>query len=90
MAEEASLIARAILSVDVVCDPEVFVLAGGIGANPELLEPVRRAVHEVSPFPIRIERSAGGDRSGLLGATALARQRGWQLLFPPMTEKQEP
>ncbi len=81
--QEAALIARAILTVDVVCDPDVFVLAGGIGANPAFLEPVRAAVREVSPFPIRIERSASGDRSGLLGATALARRRGWQMLFPP-------
>ncbi len=81
---EASLIARAILAVDVVCDPDVFVLAGGIGANPALLEPVRAAVLDVSPFPIRVERSASGDRSGLLGATALARRSAWQMLFPSM------
>ena len=81
--EEAALIARAILTVDVVCDPEVFVLAGGIGSNAALLEPVRTALREIAPFPIRVERSASGDRSGLLGATALARQRGWSMLFPP-------
>ena len=83
--EEAALIARAILAVDVVCDPEVFVLAGGIGSNPVLLEPVRDALRQIAPFPIRVERSGSGDRSGLLGATALARQRGWRMLFPPET-----
>ena len=81
--EEAALIARAILTVDVVCDPEVFVLAGGIGSNEVLLEPVRDALRQIAPFPIRVERSASGDRSGLLGATALARRRGWRMLFPP-------
>ena len=81
--QEAALIARAILTVDVVCDPEVFVLAGGIGSNPVLLEPVRDALGKIAPFPIRVERSASGDRSGILGATALARQRGWRMLFPP-------
>lgn len=83
VAREAHLIALAILSVGVVCDPDVFVLAGGIGANAALLEPVRAAVAEVAPFPIRVERSMFGDRSGVLGAAALARQRSWQMLFPP-------
>lgn len=80
--QQAALIARAVLSIAVVCDPDVFVLAGGIGANPTLLDPVRAAVAAIAPFPIRIERSAFADRSGLLGATALARQHGWHMLFP--------
>lgn len=81
---EAELIARAVLSVSVVCDPDVVVLAGGLGANPLLLQPVRDAVAEMAPIPIRVERSLLGERSGVVGAISLARERAWQLLFAPV------
>jgi glucokinase len=80
--EHAELVARAVLSVAVVVDPEVVVLAGGLGANPALLEPVRRALDAIAPFPIRLERSELGERSGVVGAVAAARERATQLLFP--------
>lgn len=80
--EHARLIALAVLSIAVVVDPEVVVLAGGLGANPVLLEPVRRALDAVAPFPIRLERSELGERSGVVGALARARDRATQLLFP--------
>ena len=80
---EAKVLAMAILSITAVCDPDVFILAGGVGANPHLLGPVRAAVDGIAPFPIRVETSLLGEHSGVAGALALARNRAWQLLFTP-------
>ncbi len=64
----AELLARGILAVSAVIDPELIVLGGGIGTNPVLLDPLRRAVADVVPWPLRLEPSALGQRAGLLGA----------------------
>jgi glucokinase len=72
--DEAQLIARAILTVSSVVDPELFILGGGIGSNPLLLSPVRSYVAEIAPYDIRVETSAIGDRASLYGALAVALQ----------------
>jgi predicted NBD/HSP70 family sugar kinase len=74
VARHAETVALAILTVAAIIDPEVVVLAGGIGSNPILLPHVRRALHEVAPFPIRVEASSLGTRAGIVGALALARR----------------
>ena len=61
--------------------PELVVLGGGVaGMGPLLFDTVRQTVRErVRMFPvddIRIERSMLGDRAGLYGGIALARQGG--------------
>lgn len=71
---EAQLIALAILAVSSVVDPELFVLGGGIGSNPLLLQPVRHYVAELAPYEIRVETSALGDRASLYGAIAVGLQ----------------
>jgi glucokinase len=59
--------------------PDLVVLGGGVAELGELLlDPVRDAIHRrVGMFPtadVRVERSALGDRAGLLGGIALARR----------------
>jgi glucokinase len=73
---EARLVATAIASVSAVLAPELVVLGGGIGANPLLLEPVRRHSHALTPQPPRIEQSTLGARAAMVGALWLALQAG--------------
>ncbi len=77
----ARILAEAILAVAAIVDPEVVVLAGGIGSNPVLLDPVRRAVGVVAPFPIRVETTSLGTRAGVVGAVAHARRNAWLELY---------
>ena len=70
--ETARLIAAAIAAVVAVLDPELVVLGGGIGARPELLDPVRRLLPRCTPFPPRLELSALGNRATLTGAIGVA------------------
>ena len=70
--EEARLLAFAIASVSAVLDPGLVVLGGGLGANPGLLEPVRRHVAAMLPDPPEIVTSTLGDRAAFHGAVAVA------------------
>ncbi|MBQ0906931.1 ROK family protein [Micromonospora sp. U21] len=72
--EEARFIALAVVAVTAVLDPEAVVLGGGIGSRVELVEPVRRWVAALSADVPAIKTSQLGDRAGLLGAVAVARQ----------------
>ncbi|WP_395155745.1 ROK family transcriptional regulator [Ilumatobacter sp.] len=76
----ADVLAEAILAVSAMIDPEVVVLAGGIGSNDVLLEPLREAVAIVSPFPIRVESTLLGARAGVIGAIAHAQGDAWDTL----------
>lgn len=86
VAAEADLVARAVLSVVSVVDPEVVVLAGGIGANPDLLPLVQQRLERMAPMPIKVETSKLGERSGITGALALARSLARSELFGVETE----
>ena len=77
----AALIARGILAVAAVVEPELVVLGGGIGANAALAPLVREALGEVAPFPIRIETTALGPRASLLGALATGVKAASERLF---------
>ena len=68
----AELIAQAIAAIAALTDPELIILAGGIGARPELVGPVRNVARTMLPSPVSIESSTLGARSGVLGALALA------------------
>lgn len=64
--------------------PDLIVLGGGVAELGDLLlVPVRETiVRRVGMFPadaVRVERSALGDKAGLMGAVALARDGGIQL-----------
>jgi glucokinase len=73
---EAALIARGIAAVEAIADPELVILGGGIGANPRLLEPVRRHVAALMGRGPHIEASRLGERATLVGALELARLAG--------------
>jgi glucokinase len=68
--------AQAVLSVDAVLNPSLFVFGGGIGSRPALLERVRsyleRLVPEGMPVP-ECHISILGNRAGVLGAIRTAR-----------------
>ncbi len=81
----ADVLAEAILAVSALIDPEVVVLAGGIGSNRVLLEPVRAAVSRVSPFPIRVESTLLGARAGVIGAIAHAQGHAWDALHSTLS-----
>ena len=72
---EAKLLAHAILAVAAVVDPELFIITGGIGADPLLTDLVREHLDLISPHRIPVERSILGDRCGVMGALAAARAR---------------
>jgi predicted NBD/HSP70 family sugar kinase len=80
---EARQVALAIVSVAAVLAPELVVLGGGVGANPLLLEPVRRYSEQLLPLPLSIERSALAGRASLLGAIALGLQEARAHILSP-------
>jgi predicted NBD/HSP70 family sugar kinase len=69
--EEARRIARHIAPVAAVADVDLVVLGGGIGANPELLDGVRRRLADWLPYPPRVELSSLADGAVLMGALAV-------------------
>lgn len=82
----AARIAYVISSATAVLDPELVVLGGGVGANPDLLrEPVTRHLHGMSPFAPRIEFSEAGVEAVLYGAVALASELARTTVFTAAT-----
>jgi glucokinase len=79
----AEVVGLAIAAVVAVVAPEIVVLGGGVGANPLLLEPVRRATAGLVPQPLRIEQSALAARAALTGAVALALQEARAIVLSP-------
>jgi predicted NBD/HSP70 family sugar kinase len=69
-------IGQAIAATCVVVDPELVLLGGPIGSSPALLHPVRAAVAEISPSPVRIELGRIGESAPLRGALHLALEHG--------------
>lgn len=70
----ARVVAKAVLAVASVVDPELVVLGGGVGANPLLIGPLRHELGLISPWPIRTETSALGASAGVIGAIHHARR----------------
>jgi predicted NBD/HSP70 family sugar kinase len=69
--EAARRIALHVLPLAATLDLPLVVLGGGVGANPALLEPVRRHLEDWLPFPApRIEVSALGEAAVIEGALA--------------------
>ena len=70
----ARVVAKAVLAVASVVDPELVVLGGGVGANPLLIGPLRHELGLIAPWPIRTETSALGASAGVIGAIHHARR----------------
>jgi predicted NBD/HSP70 family sugar kinase len=72
VAEAARRIAIHIAPIAAVCDLELVVLGGGIGANGDLLlAPIRELLAAQLPFAPRVELSSLGDAAVLTGALAI-------------------
>lgn len=70
--ELALQLARVVVSVVVTLDPELVVMAGGLGSSPVLHDPLLRAVNAISPLPVKLELARFGGRAGVVGATTYA------------------
>lgn len=81
--ETARLMALGIVAVVVTVDPEIVVLGGSIGAHPAFVDRVRARLAELLPAPPRIEASALGNRSGIVGALAVGINNIHNALFAP-------
>jgi predicted NBD/HSP70 family sugar kinase len=81
--ETARLIALTTLTVATLLDPELIVLGGSIGVRLELVERVRALLAGCMPTPALIEASALGNRSGIVGALAVAISNIHSSLFRP-------
>jgi predicted NBD/HSP70 family sugar kinase len=79
--EEAGRIAVAIAAVAPVLDPELVVLGGGIGSNPDLLPAVERRLSTISPFGARLATSQLGEQAVLHGAVVTALESARDQLF---------
>lgn len=69
----ATEIARAVLVVFSLVDPDLVVFGGSIGSQIEFVSRVEKQVTAAWSRPIKIVRSSSGGRAGLLGALELAR-----------------
>jgi glucokinase len=79
--DEARLIALSIVTVAAVLDPELVILGGGVGARPELLEPVERWTRSLHREPPQVLTSELGHRASLIGAIAAALTEAHRSLF---------
>jgi glucokinase len=69
---EARWLAHAIVAVDAVVNPGVFVLGGGIGTRTELLAPIRSWLRRLGRPEIEVRISALGSHAPIAGAVRLA------------------
>lgn len=80
--EAGRRIALHVLPISATLDLPLVVLGGNVGANPALLEPVRRHLSEWLPFPPpRVEVSALGEAAVIEGALATGIDAAHERLF---------
>lgn len=72
LGEVARALAAAIVAIRALFDPEVVIFGGSIGARPELLDLVRKALEGCMPDPVALEPSCLGNRAGQMGAISMA------------------
>lgn len=82
VAEEASLIARAICSIVVIADPQAVILGGGIGQADGFVDAVQRELDLLSPVRTPVIASALGSQSVLEGCLAQGIEVCWDGLLP--------
>lgn len=73
--ETARTLALAITALYSFLDPEIVVLGGSIGIQPQLIERVRRELPVVFDRPVHLRASDLGSRAGLVGAVSSAVNR---------------
>jgi predicted NBD/HSP70 family sugar kinase/biotin operon repressor len=87
---ELDMLARALLSVTAVVDPERVVLGGGVGAHAEfLLEGLRERLVALSPLPVpELAVSAVGEEATLLGGLAHGTREARERAYARYAEEQ--
>jgi len=80
MGEFVDWVVLGLVNVLNTCDPELFVLGGGLGSRPELLPLVRSRLAEAMPGhghrrAPRVEAARLGPRAGAIGAAMLCNLR---------------
>jgi predicted NBD/HSP70 family sugar kinase len=70
--EEARWLARALVAIDAVVNPGVFVLGGGIGSRTELLVPIRHWLGRLGRPHLKVRISRLGNLAPIVGAVRLA------------------
>jgi predicted NBD/HSP70 family sugar kinase len=79
---EGQRIGDLIAAVTAVLDPEVVVLAGGVGRNVALMrDAIAERIAEMGPFRPQVVESGLGESGVLYGAIAHALDRAWELIF---------
>ena len=68
----AITIARAVVSVAAITDPQLIILGGSIGVRSELADRVRLCLGQIYARPLTLAISTLGSRAGLVGALCLA------------------
>ncbi len=80
--QEAERISLYLTSISAVVDVELVILAGGIGRQADvLLNPVRKMVEQLLPFPPRVEGTSLGESAVLVGALQLATRKAQEIIF---------
>lgn len=79
----ATRLGTAVATVCAILDPELVVLGGGIGANPQLLRPVRGSAASLVPITARVETSRLGESAAVQGAVAVALHNARTMLLSP-------
>ena len=79
---EAERIALYVAAISAVTDVELIVLSGGIGRQASFfLDPIKKLVGAIVPFPPRIEVSTLGDTGILVGALNIATAHSCEVVF---------
>lgn len=81
LSELAKLLARMVVTLDVIINPSLVVFGGSIGLRRELVDRVVVAVAECSPSPVQIEISILENRAALIGGVVTALTQLHQLHF---------
>jgi predicted NBD/HSP70 family sugar kinase len=84
--QEAERIALYVAAISAIVDVELVVLTGGIGRQSDFfIDPIRKLVSEILPFPPKIEVSTLGESGILIGALQIATAQARDLVFQAQT-----
>jgi predicted NBD/HSP70 family sugar kinase len=78
VAAEAVIVARALVAIVAVVDPELIVLGGGIGRAPGFAEEVGRELAQLSPVVPDVRSSALGEDAVVDGCLAVGSDQLWE------------
>ncbi len=81
VAEQASIVARALAAIVAVVDPELIVLGGGIGRAPGFAEEVGAALARLSPVIPDVLPSALGENAVVDGCLAVGGDQLWERIL---------